>query len=759
MNQLLLIILFLLYSFTATARKILVKNNEELKTAIDKAIPGDTILLQNGEWNNVLIKAGCLGTEQQPIVISAQTQGKVVISGRSQLRLGGNYIVVSGLYFKNGCGPGSAVIDFRISDKAIANHCRVTNCVIDDFNKPGRLDEDYWVSFSGRYNRIDHCSFINKKNLGVLMAVVLDDDRSRENHHSIDHNYFGLRMPLASNGGEIIRVGVSQHCQFNSFTRITDNLFEHCDGEAEVISIKSGGNQISGNVFKECQGSVVLRHGDNNTVANNIFLGNNKEGTGGVRIINHGQWVVNNLFYRLRGSGFRSPMAIMNGIPNSPANRYVQVTDAVIMNNSFVESTPISLGEGSDSERSLPPARVFFAGNIFYNTKDSIIYRAFDDIGGFRFSENQLSPGISQQTAGGFLHAVLRLNRTEDIGLPEGELHHDRHVIDSLDYIATRRGIPALPEKTGFHDGKLYQAIMKNVKENMGAPWLIIKKEGPQQTTQTITCSSAAAVYRALGNQQTQQIILLTGGHYNFPDPLVITGRVTFKSKGQGLHFTSGNIQSLFRITGKGMLDINGLDINGSGVRAANFISNDTAGSSEHYGLGIRHSRFRSFSAGKGCRNLVFAYKSSVADSIVIRDNSFINNQTNAFVFNDEKDDKGYYSVEKLTINNNRFLTSTGILLQLYRGGTDESTMGPELQFEKNIISDCQAGQEALLVLTGAQKTRISGNVFQHAGTPAPLLVYKDLVRARHLLLNNRFLQCGTIQKNEFVHETNNTTR
>jgi poly(beta-D-mannuronate) lyase len=58
-----------------------------------------------------------------------------------------------------------------------------------------------------------------KKNLGVLLAVILDDERSRENFHSIDHNYFGKRPPLASNGGEIIRVGVSQHCQFNSNTQ------------------------------------------------------------------------------------------------------------------------------------------------------------------------------------------------------------------------------------------------------------------------------------------------------------------------------------------------------------------------------------------------------------------------------------------------------------------------------------------------------------------------------------------------------------
>ncbi len=37
--------------------------------------------------------------------------------------------------------------------------------------------------------------------MGVLMAIILDDDRSRENFHSIDHNYFDGRLPLASNCG------------------------------------------------------------------------------------------------------------------------------------------------------------------------------------------------------------------------------------------------------------------------------------------------------------------------------------------------------------------------------------------------------------------------------------------------------------------------------------------------------------------------------------------------------------------------------
>jgi poly(beta-D-mannuronate) lyase len=294
--------LFLLKSFICLAlvtgaSTIIVKNADELKKANKEAKPGDIIVLQDGIWNNITILLNCTGTKDQPITFKAQTPGKVIISGNSKLQIGGTYIIADGLNFSNGYAGDDAVITFRINKNELANYCRVTNTVINDFNNPKRLDENYWVALYGKYNQIDHCSFQNKKNMGVMMAVILDDERSRENFHSINNNYFGFRLPLASNTGETIRVGVSQHCEFNSNTQIIDNFFEQCDGETEIISLKSGSNVIRNNLFKECSGSVVLRHGDFNTVENNIFLGNNKPGTGGVRIINKGQWVVNNLFY------------------------------------------------------------------------------------------------------------------------------------------------------------------------------------------------------------------------------------------------------------------------------------------------------------------------------------------------------------------------------------------------------------------------------------------------------------------------------
>src|SRR6218665_369139 len=348
MKKLLLLPLYVLFTCQLTAKQVTVKNMEELRKANKEALPGDIIVLQNGNWANADILLDASGTADAPVIFKAQTAGKVIITGNSRLALGGNYIIVNGLYFANGYAGSNPVISFRINKNKLANNCRVTNTVIDGFNNPKRMEENNWVLFYGKNNRMDHCTIRDKQNMGVTIAVILDDERSRENYHSIDYNHFGFRIPLGSNGGETIRVGVSQHCEFNSNTRIVNNFFEHCDGETEIVSIKSCSNIISNNLFKECSGSLVLRHGNNNIVENNIFLGNGKDGSGGVRVINKGQWVVNNFFYMLRGWGFRSPLAVMNGVPNSPAHRYVATQDAVIANNTWYDCEPLSFCEGSD---------------------------------------------------------------------------------------------------------------------------------------------------------------------------------------------------------------------------------------------------------------------------------------------------------------------------------------------------------------------------------------------------------------------------
>jgi poly(beta-D-mannuronate) lyase len=727
MKRLLLLHYLLAICLASSASPILVKNIDELNAANKKAQPGDSIILQNGEWSNVMIKLDCNGTEEKPIVFSAQTAGKVLITGHSQLKLGGNHIIVSGLYFVNGYSGNDAVISFCINKDKLANYCTVTSCVINDFNNPKRMEENNWVLFYGKYNQLDHCSFINKKNMGVLIAVVLDDDRSRENYHVISDNYFGVRPPLGSNGGEIIRVGVSQHCEYNSFTQITSNFFEHCNGETEIISIKSGKNTVDENIFKECEGSVVLRHGDNNIVAGNYFLGNDKPATGGVRVINKGQIVINNIFYRCRGTSFRSPLAIMNGIPNSPAHRYVQVSNAQIMDNTFYECAPMSWCEGSDTERTLPPAKVAMGNNTFYNTRDTIIYKAWDDISGFIFGDNKVSTTIIQQLPKGFQKEVLPKQKLARYS------RESKHSYPHVDLI-------------GITEAGLYS--------RSGAPWFRKKNNSVSAKPVVVSCSTSEEIYKQL--ERKEPVILnLSGKEYTLNKPFVITKQVRITgNKNQPVRFITSNILSAFIITGNGSLSLQGLSIDGSNVKAMHFICSDSGGYAGHYNLSIKDCILQNFSRLEGCQHLIYAYRSMMADSIAVRNSSFINNYSDWLVMNEEKEDKGYYNAEVILISNNKFTNQKGVLLDVYRGGNDESTLGPKLVFTNNILSGCNTNSDkGLIQLMGVQQSLIAANRFTNCDSLGLLIAYSDVVRADHTLKNNQMAASGKIQKNKFVTE------
>jgi poly(beta-D-mannuronate) lyase len=756
MLRLLLLKSFLLFAFPLLANTILVKNIDELKTANKKALPGDIILLQNGEWRNVVIKLNCTGTNDKPVIFRAQTAGRVIITGESRLCLGGSFIVVDGLYFTRGYAGDEPVINFRIDKKQLANNCRVTNTVINDFNNPKRMQENYWVSFSGKFNRLDHCSFKDKKNMGVLLAVILDDERSRENFHSIDHNYFGRRPPLASNGGEIIRVGVSQHCEFNSNTQITDNFFERCDGETEIVSIKSCSNVVRGNVFKESQGGVVLRHGNYNTVENNLFLGNGKDGTGGVRVINKGQWVINNFFYRCRGVDFRSPLSIMNGIPNSPANRYVQVTDAVIMNNTFYECTPASFCEGSDTERTLPPANVLLGNNIFYNTKDSIIYRVYDDSKGFRFGGNKINSAITQPVFSGFTKTSFTMQKNNIAVLPAAPGGQAKALPDSLQDEAMHRLQHSLSARPGFSDLRRLEGSYNNATRNTGASWY-------KKTTEKITgpvlanCKTAADIYKQLEGG-TPVRLKLSPGEYVLDKPFIISKPVQLTGdKKSRISFRTGAIPAIFIIAGKGNLSIDDLIIDGGQVMAAHFIASDSTGSSEHYNLSVKNCSLQGFSRENGCRDLFYAWKSMVADSIILRNSHFSNIHCNGITMTGERDNKGYYNAEKLVLDQNWFTNQQGVLLDIYRGGNDESTMGPSLVFSNNRISDCSTGEnKSLIRIYGTQRSLVEKNHFSGCNPGSTLVHYEDVVRASHLFRNNFLQRSGSIREDKFVEKRNN---
>jgi poly(beta-D-mannuronate) lyase len=80
----------------------------------------------------------------------------------------------------------------------------------------------------------------------------------------------------------------------NSNVTVSGNYFVQSDGENEIITNKSKGNKFINNTFRRCRGSLVMRHGSYATVEGNYFLGEDVDGTGGVRITDSYHTITNN---------------------------------------------------------------------------------------------------------------------------------------------------------------------------------------------------------------------------------------------------------------------------------------------------------------------------------------------------------------------------------------------------------------------------------------------------------------------------------
>lgn len=380
-----ILVLVFLSFIILKAEEFRVNNADEIKSVLKKVQPGDRVILANGEWKDAVIVFDVDGTKEKPITLCAETAGKVILNGNSSLKIAGEYLIVDGLNFQGGYIEKGAVIEFRNGTKKESNHSRLTNTVIENYNHPDKTVDYKWVSLYGTYNRVDHCYFRNKAYQGCLLVVWLS---AKPNYHLIDSNYFAYRPDLGNNGGEIIRVGTSDWSMYPSYTVVEKNYFEQCNGEREIISNKSVYNTYRYNTFVECQGALTLRHGNNCDVYGNYFFGNNVKGTGGVRIIGEGHKVYNNYFQDLEGEDAFSALSIMNGVQNSPLNRYYQVKNAIVAFNTFINNRhSIEIGIGKNEELSLPPINCTIANNIVYSIKGKLI-KYVDEPQSFKWEGN-----------------------------------------------------------------------------------------------------------------------------------------------------------------------------------------------------------------------------------------------------------------------------------------------------------------------------------------------------------------------------------
>ncbi len=669
----------------------LVKNISEFKVAVETLQPGDEIVLANGVWTDTELKFYGKGTAEKPIILRVQEKGKVFLEGQSNIRIGGAYMHVEGLVFRNGHTPSGAVIAFRKDKEMPCNNCRVTECVIDDYNPSERFDSDYWVEIYGKNNRFDHNYLVGKRNRGVTLAVRMKTEADRENHHRIDHNYFGYHPILGSNGGETLRVGTSHYSLSNSNTTVEDNYFEHCNGELEIISSKSCQNTFRNNTFYECQGTLTMRHGNETLVENNYFFANRKANTGGIRIINESQTVRNNYLQGITGHRFRGTLVVMNGVPNSPLNRYFQVKNSEASNNLVIDCDHIQLCAGSDEERSATPIDTKMTNNIFYNTKKDDVFTVYDDISGIEFDGNLLSTNI-----------VFPKNK--------GKKLEKGFAAETLEFI----------EKDGIKRSKSHpnigpdQSKPRPGRDNTGLSWYPKKDYQVRFNTGKVIPAYPGenTILEAVKKSSKGDIIRLMGtGQYHGSKAISIPHTLTIEA-GSGLE---GKPQltfersSLFNIENGGSLTLKGLEV--SGAECDDYAGNTVVRTSRYsminnYKLMIQDCNFKDLDVNHSF-NVLKVYKNTFADSILLDNSTFENISGHVLNLDKEIDDTGIYNVENVVIRNCKFNDIGGVALNLYRGGRDESTFGPILDLHDttfdNIGHDKRNKYKASVSLHGVQ--------------------------------------------------------
>ncbi len=364
------------------ATPIEVGSISELKTVVLSATPGDRIELQPGHYLGEPLTLRLNGTAEDPIVIAGASADNTVIL--SPLRITGGHVGVERLRF-----------EYQGSLHVSAHDFRLEGCVFDD------VKSKKWVVVEPDSQRVEiaHCVFQNKTNNAIhprdcqLMQIVV---RNQNERHHIHHNLFrDIIEGATSNGFETFQL-ITENNPFDpppgrSNSVVEDNLFVRCNGEREIMSIKSNGNWIRRNTFRASRGGFALRHGDDNVVTHNFLLGEGVEGTEGIRIQGTGQVVVGNYFHGLTGNGF----AMMDGTPD---DLYVRVEHAVVAFNTFVncaDSFLIGLNHPKHPTGTAP-RDCTIVGNVFHrdaeNAAPFMVWVQGDEPIDWTWRDNLVSP-------------------------------------------------------------------------------------------------------------------------------------------------------------------------------------------------------------------------------------------------------------------------------------------------------------------------------------------------------------------------------
>jgi len=450
-------------------------------------------------------------------------------------------------------------------------------------------------------------------------------------------------------------------------------------------------NIFRGNLFNESRGTLTLRHGNGSVVENNVFLGNRVDHTGGIRVINKRQTIRNNYMHGLTGYRFGGALVIMNGVPDSPINRYHQVEDSVIENNSIIASDHIELAAGADEERSAPPISTRFSNNLIDNPDSADSIAVHDDISGIQFSGNVLHGVSPPASTSGFTSESVELEQAGN-----GLLY------------------PVGMDVGAGRDLKVLE------KASTGVAWY--PKPGPDDRFDTgktiVVTTGVGALSAAVDQAEDGDIIELAAGTHLAEQVLVIDKPISFRSASGVTARIEFERTALFEIADGGSLKISDLEISGASsmdVAGNTVIRTSRYSMLNNYVLLVENVVVSDLDINHSF-NFFSVAKHTFADRIEISGSVFRNITGHILFMNKESEDLGIYNGEYISIVDSKFIDIEGTVADIYRGGTDESTFGPHFELRGSTLESVGHGKRnrsaASIALLGVQAVTIHDSIF-----------------------------------------------
>ena len=474
-------------------------------------------------------------------------------------------------------------------------------------------------------------------------------------------------------------------------------------------------------MFFESRGTLTLRHGNGNLVENNVFFGNGVDHTGGIRVINADQTIRNNYMEGLTGYRFGGAFVVMNGVPNSPINRYHQVANALIENNSLINSDHIQMAAGSDQERSAKPVDSTFKNNLIYSDTATEIFTIYDDMSGVSFENNLQSPLDTFAKSQSFVSESFTLARAEN-GLlyPVEEAAADYGVSETL--------TPIAKNDTG---------VSWYAKPEKASPF-----EGGKQIAVAVEDGGLA---KAVAAASVGDVLVLAAGKHVASRVLILDKPLSVVSADEANPaLITFERSALFEIRDGGSLSMSNVSISGEDApdgsgnsvfrtQLMSMLSNYDLllDNVSIYDLDVNHSF-----------NVLSAAKSTMADRIQIKNSSIKDVTGHVLKLDAENDDFGIYNAEYIDITGSSFENVKGAIALVYRGGTDESTFGPHFTFVDNKVNKVGSGKrnksKAAYLLHGVQVTNIHNN---HISDSKPISVVHTVAEPKTRVTDNTFIR------------------